>query len=92
MQCVPAALFPAVKRPGREADHLPPPSAEVKNSWNLPPLPQYASMAWYFVKHGDNFTFTFTRIIWVEFTLTRAVMQSTRIEGLPVSYSKFFPS
>jgi hypothetical protein len=30
-------LFPLeVKRPGREADHSPPPSAEVKNAW--PPL------------------------------------------------------
>jgi hypothetical protein len=34
------------KRPGREADHLPPSSAEVKNVCAaIPPLPQYASMA-----------------------------------------------
>jgi hypothetical protein len=30
-QCVPGALYLAVKRPGREADHSPPSSAEVKN-------------------------------------------------------------
>jgi len=24
----------------------------------IPPLPQYAFMAWCFVKHRDNFTFT----------------------------------
>jgi hypothetical protein len=24
----------------------------------IPPLPQYALMAWYLVKHRDNFTFT----------------------------------
>jgi hypothetical protein len=24
----------------------------------IPPLPQYAFMAWYLVKHRDNFTFT----------------------------------
>jgi len=27
------AFFPEVKWPGREADHLPPPSAYVKNTW-----------------------------------------------------------
>jgi hypothetical protein len=27
------AAFPGVKRPGREADHLPPTSAEVKKMW-----------------------------------------------------------
>jgi hypothetical protein len=26
----------------------------------IPPLPQYAFMAWCLVKHRDNFTFTFT--------------------------------
>jgi hypothetical protein len=31
--------FPGVKRPGREADHSPPSSAEVKNGGALPPLP-----------------------------------------------------
>jgi hypothetical protein len=31
---VPGALVPEVKRPGREADHAPPPSAEVKNAWS----------------------------------------------------------
>jgi hypothetical protein len=25
----------------------------------IPPLPQYAFMAWYLAKHRDNFTFTF---------------------------------
>jgi len=25
----------------------------------IPPLPQYAFIAWYLVKHRDNFTFTF---------------------------------
>jgi hypothetical protein len=26
----------------------------------LPPLPQYVLIAWYLIKHGENFTFTFT--------------------------------
>jgi len=33
------------KRQGRKAD-------------NSPPLPQYVFMAWYLVKHRDNFNFT----------------------------------
>jgi hypothetical protein len=31
--------FPGVKRPGREADHSSPPSAEVKNEWSYPSAP-----------------------------------------------------
>jgi len=45
---VPGALSLGVKRQGREADHSPQSSAEV---------PQYVFMAWYLVKHRDNFTF-----------------------------------
>jgi hypothetical protein len=33
IQWVPEALSLGVKRPGREADHSPPSSAEVKNVW-----------------------------------------------------------
>jgi hypothetical protein len=33
IQWVPEALSPGVKRPGREADYLPPASAEVKKKW-----------------------------------------------------------
>jgi hypothetical protein len=33
IQWVPGALSPGVKRPGREADHSPPTTAEVKNTW-----------------------------------------------------------
>jgi hypothetical protein len=50
-----------VKRPGREADHSPPSSAEVKNAWNYTStLTDYVFMAWCLVKHRDNFTLTFT--------------------------------
>jgi hypothetical protein len=38
IQCV-----PAVKRPGLEADHSPPFSAEIKNSGTIPPLPHMSS-------------------------------------------------
>jgi hypothetical protein len=39
IQWVPGALFPGVKWQGHEADHVPPSSAEVKNSGTIPPLP-----------------------------------------------------
>jgi hypothetical protein len=48
-----------VKRPGREADHYLPTSAEVKNGWSYTSTPQYAFMTWYLVKHRDNFTIAF---------------------------------
>jgi hypothetical protein len=41
IHCVPETLIPGLKRPGREADHTPPSSAEVKNAWSYtsaPPL------------------------------------------------------
>jgi hypothetical protein len=34
IQWIPGALSLGVKRPGREADHAPPSSAEVKNKWS----------------------------------------------------------
>jgi hypothetical protein len=37
--------FPGVKRPGREADHSPPTSAEVKKIWIYTPTPPYVFMA-----------------------------------------------
>jgi hypothetical protein len=52
------ALSPRLKRPGREADHSPPSSAEVKNGGAIPPLPYMSS--WHsaeLIKHRDNFTF-----------------------------------
>jgi hypothetical protein len=33
------ALSPGVERPGREADHSPPSSADVKNSWSCTSTP-----------------------------------------------------
>jgi hypothetical protein len=46
IQWVPGALSLEVKRPGREADHSPPTSAEVKNAWSYTSTPKYAFMAW----------------------------------------------
>jgi hypothetical protein len=52
--------YPGGKAAGREADHSPPSSAEVKNAWSYTSTPQYAFMAWCLVKHRDSFyLFTF---------------------------------
>jgi len=45
------ALKPGVKRPGREADHSPPSSAEVKNAWSCTSTPPYVFTAWCLVKY-----------------------------------------
>jgi hypothetical protein len=37
--------FPEVKRQGREADHSPPPSADVKKMWIYTSTPPYVFMA-----------------------------------------------
>jgi hypothetical protein len=50
-----------VKRPGLEANHSPPCSAEIKNGDAIPPLPKTCS--WRFallITHRDKFTLTFT--------------------------------
>jgi hypothetical protein len=44
IQWVPGALSPGVKRPEREADHSPPPSAEVKKMWFYTSTPLYVFM------------------------------------------------
>jgi hypothetical protein len=48
---------PGVERPGPEADHSPPTSAEVKNTWIYTSIPPYVSMAWCLAKYAGNFTF-----------------------------------
>jgi hypothetical protein len=39
IQWIPGALYLGVKLPGREADHSPPSSAEVKNAWSYTSTP-----------------------------------------------------
>jgi hypothetical protein len=45
IQWAPGALSTGVKLPGREANHSPPTSAEVKKMWIYTFTPQYAFMA-----------------------------------------------
>jgi hypothetical protein len=54
--------FPGVKRPGREADHSPPSSAEIKNAWCYTSIPEYVFMALCLVKHRDLITATEFRL------------------------------
>jgi len=67
IQWVRGALFLGVKRPGREADHSPPSSAEVKNAWSYTSTPQYVFMAWYLVKQRDNCSFILPYWKWLTF-------------------------
>jgi hypothetical protein len=45
IQWAPGALSPGIKRPGREADHSPPASDEVKKMWIYISTPSYAFTA-----------------------------------------------
>jgi hypothetical protein len=45
IQWTPEGISPEVKQQGREADHLPPTSAEVKKIWIYTSTPPNASMA-----------------------------------------------
>jgi hypothetical protein len=63
IQCVPEALSLGIKRPGREADHSFPSTAEVKNAWSYTSTLPYVFMAWCLVKHRDNFTFTLSTTV-----------------------------
>jgi hypothetical protein len=55
--------FLAVKRSGREADHLPLSNAEVKHDEAIPPLSH--TPPW-LGAYRDNFTFTFSLRLFVE--------------------------
>jgi hypothetical protein len=61
IQWVPGSLSLGVKRQGREADHSPPPSAEVKEYVELylhySNTPSWRGAQ---LKHRDNFTFTYS--------------------------------
>jgi hypothetical protein len=61
-QCV-----PGIKRPGREVDHTPLPSAEVKNTWSYPSIPPYVFMAWFLVEHRENFTLIYLAFMRFEY-------------------------
>jgi len=57
IQWVPGALFPGVKRPGREANHVVP---RTRMCDAMPPPPNTSSWHGSQLKHKDSFNFTFT--------------------------------
>jgi len=60
--CPMGALSLEVKRLRREADHSPPPNAEVKNAWSYTSTSPYVFMVYCLVKHRDNFTFFTSKV------------------------------
>ena len=50
------ALFPGIKRSGREYHHSTSSSVEVKNAWNYTPTPAYAIKTWCLIKHRHTQT------------------------------------
>jgi hypothetical protein len=86
IQWVPGALSLGIKRPGREADHSPQSSTEVKEWVELhlhsPNTPSWRGAQ---LKHRDNFTFTFClcrNLIILESLWTKFVI---KIENTPLS-------
>jgi hypothetical protein len=91
---VPGFLPLGVKRPGREAGHSPPSSAEVKNAWSYLSTPQYAFMAWCSVKaqgqlqgldflacSGSEFIFW---NLWIYWTVGRTPWTGDRPDARPL--------
>jgi hypothetical protein len=72
IQWVPGALSLGVKRPGREADHSPPSSAEIKERLELylhsPSTPSWRGAQ---LKHRNNFTFYLYQMFLTVFTKAR---------------------
>jgi hypothetical protein len=66
VQWVPGTLSMGVKWPGREADHSPPSSAEVKNALSYTSTPQYAFMTWCSVKKSTGSTLPFIFYLYLE--------------------------
>jgi hypothetical protein len=60
IQGVSGALSLGIKRPGREADHPPPASAEVKNAWSYTSTPNTSSWRGVYLRTGTILPFSFT--------------------------------
>jgi hypothetical protein len=50
-------IFSGVNRPGREYDHSPSSSAEIKNAWSYTPLPNTTTSSNAMLSTRDNFPF-----------------------------------
>jgi hypothetical protein len=54
IQCVLGAPFPSGTADGREVNHSPPFTSEVKNAWSYTYTPPYF-LAWYLIKYMMRF-------------------------------------
>jgi hypothetical protein len=54
VQLIPAALSRGVKRPGREADHSPLYTVEVKNAYSCTYTPTYVFVVWCLTKYKET--------------------------------------
>jgi len=81
---------PRVRRPGHEADHSHPSSAEVKNAWSYTAAPQYVFMVWCLVKHRDNFT-TFIRYLLKDFGQETLIRETTTPVFSNICVPVYFP-
>jgi hypothetical protein len=59
IQRVLGALSPGVKRPGREVDHSPPASAEIKKMWIYTSTPPCALMAYCLISYAQGQLYLF---------------------------------
>jgi hypothetical protein len=84
-----------VKRPGREADHSPPSSAEIKNAWSYTSTPQYVFMAWYLVKQRDFNFYPYQSLTWGPFEkfVDSPYYSESQLcrSAVTVSFSKYLP-
>jgi hypothetical protein len=87
-QWVPGALSLGVKRPGRETNHSPPSSVEVKNARSYTSTSLYIFIAWCLVKHRDNFNFISTLLPllnWLCIKMSLTCRLLTKADGLMYS-------
>jgi hypothetical protein len=78
-QWAPGAISLGVKLLRCEADHPPPSIPMLRTVWSYTSTPQYVFMAWFLVRHRDNFTFTFHNIIRVIISIRYVTYEDTRI-------------
>jgi hypothetical protein len=91
MQWVPGGLSLGVKWQGREADHSPPSSTEVKECVALyihsPNKPSWRGAQ---LKHKDNFTFTFLLLLLLLFLLLLVISSTTsRVTCIEFQYATY---
>jgi hypothetical protein len=78
--------FPVVKWPGLEVDYAPLFGAESKNAWSCTFTPRPVFMAWFLIKHSDNYTSTIVLVLYVykSFSVSETAFVS-KVQGMRVT-------